>query len=95
MSQIRITPQMMRIRANEYKSEAQKMEAIVTKCTKLLSRLNEEWEGKSALAFQQQFEILKPNLNKMTQLIDTVATQLQQTANAIESLDMEIANRLK
>lgn len=95
MSQIRLTPEMLRVRAKSYQQEAQKMDEIVRKCNQLITQLHQEWEGKSAIAFQQQFEQLKPNMKKMTQLIETISQQLNQTANAIESLDNEIANKLR
>lgn len=95
MSLIRLTPDMMRLRAKEYRNESHKMDEVVKKLNTLLLSLQSEWDGKSAVAFQNQYESLKPSLNQMVNLIESIATQLTQTANSIEALDQEIANRLR
>lgn len=95
MSQIRLKPDMMRVRANEYHNQSQQMNQIVQKLDQLIVQLQQEWDGKSAQAFQNQYEKLKPGLIQTVQLIDTVSNQLVQTANAIEALDHEIASKLQ
>ena len=40
-----------------------------------------------------QFEVLKPSFNEMKQLIDDIGAQLDGTANAIEQLDQNIAQK--
>lgn len=95
MNQIRITPDMMRQRANEYRNEATRMDQSVKKLNTLLIQLQSEWDGKSATAFQSQYESLKPGLIQTVQLIETIAQQLNQTANSIEALDNEIAAKLR
>ncbi len=95
MSLIRLTPDMMRSRANEYRNESHKMDEVVKKLNALLTALQSEWDGKSAIAFQNQYENLKPGLIQMVNLIESIAQQLTQTANSIEALDQEIASRLR
>lgn len=95
MSQIRLTPDMMRTRANEYHNQSQTMSQIVQKLNSLILQLQQEWDGKSAQAFQNQYEKLKPGLQQTVQLIETIAQQLIQTANSIEALDHEIASKLQ
>lgn len=94
MSQIRLTPDMMRQRAKAYRNESNKMDSVVKNLNGLLVSLQSEWDGKSSVAFQNQYNQLKPGLLQMVQLIDTIAMQLTQTANSIEALDQEIAAKL-
>lgn len=91
--QIRMTPDTMRQRAGEVRKEGETFQAVINKMQNLINELQSEWEGKSAQKFAQQFDTLKPSFNEMKQLIDDIGSQLDGTANAIEQLDQEIANK--
>lgn len=91
MQQLRITPEIMRQRYRQYMNEHQVMNDSIAKLDNLLNLLQNEWEGKSSSAFMAQYQQLKPNFHKMAELIETIAMQLNQTANAMEQLDNDIA----
>ena len=44
-NQIRITPDQMRTRANEYRTEAETVNGVIQKMDSLLGQLQSEWEG--------------------------------------------------
>ena len=92
-NQIRMTPEQMRQRSGEVRSQGQVFQEVINRMQSLITELQTEWEGQASRAFYDQFNRLKPAFNDMRQLIDDIGTQLDSTANAVESLDNEIASR--
>ena len=93
--QIRITPDQMRGRANEYRVQAQSVEDVITQMDSLLNNLQQEWEGESSAAFSERFEELRPGFVSAKDLIDEIAAALDATANDIEELDRQIAGQYR
>lgn len=93
MGQIRITPEQMRIRANDFRNAEAEYNEVVINMGNLISMLQEEWEGQASQSFAAQFEGLKPSFESMRQLIEDIAGQLDATANAVEQLDSDIASK--
>ena len=93
--QIRITPDQMRGRAGEFRTEGSNFEEVINKMQNLINALQEEWEGEASVKFAQQFDALKPSFNDRRQLIDDIGGQLDATANALEQLDQEIAGKFQ
>jgi WXG100 family type VII secretion target len=91
--QFRITPEQMRTRAGEFNTEGAHVNDTITKMQSLIDALQTEWEGSAATAFAQQFASLKPSFQKMKELIEDIAKQLQGTATAVEQMDAEIAGK--
>lgn len=93
MGQIRITPEQMRSRANEYRTEADAVGGVITKMDNLLSALESEWEGASARAYSARFAELRPSFVKAQELINEIAASLDTTAMTLEETDKQIASR--
>jgi WXG100 family type VII secretion target len=93
--QIRMTPEQMRTRANEVRSNGDTFEGVINSMQNIINELQTEWEGAASQAFEQQFEALKPSFVKMRELIADIGTQLNQTADAVEALDNEIASKFQ
>lgn len=93
--QIRMTPEQMRSRAGEVRNQGQTFQEVIDKMQNLINELQTEWEGQASQSFAQQFDSLKPSFNNMRQLIDDIGTQLDQTANAVEQLDQDIAAKFR
>lgn len=91
--QIRMTPETMRIRANEYRTEAENVQAVIEKMDSLLNALLDEWEGSASSAYAQKFGELRPSFVAAKDLIDDIATALDNTAEAVESTDSQIASQ--
>ena len=49
-NQIRITPDQMRERANQYRAEADTVNGVINKMDSLLQQLQGEWEGAASEA---------------------------------------------
>ena len=91
--QIRISPEQMRSRATEVRNEGKNFQQVIDKMQNLINALRDEWEGQASEQFAIQFDTLKPSFIHMKQLIDDIGSQLDGTANAIERLDQDIAQK--
>ena len=95
MAQIRMTPEQMRQRSGEVRTQGDTFQDVINRMQNIITELQTEWEGQASRAFYDQFNRLKPAFNDMRQLVADIGTQLDQTANAVESLDQEIASRFR
>ncbi|WP_243143562.1 WXG100 family type VII secretion target [Pseudobutyrivibrio xylanivorans] len=93
MAEIRITPDQMRERANQYRTEADTTHGVIDKMDSLLAQLQEEWTGASSEAYAGRYEELKPGFLKAEELIREIATALDSTAQIVENTDSEIAGQ--
>jgi len=94
-NQIRMTPEAMRGRASEVRTQGENFQDTINRMQSIINELQTEWEGNASRAFASQFDRLKPSFNEMRQLIDDIGTQLDATANAVEQLDQDIAARFR
>lgn len=94
-NQIRITPDQMRQRANDYRREADTVNGVIVKMDTLLQQLQSEWEGAASESYAARYQELKPGFMKAEELIREIATALDSTARIVEQTDSEIANQFK
>ena len=94
-NQIRMTPELMRERANEYRSQAEIVGEVISAMDTLLTNLQEEWEGAASRSYAERYSELKPGFEKAKELIEEIAAALDSTANIVEETDTEIANQFK
>lgn len=94
-NQIRISPDTMRERANQYRREADTVDGVIKKMDALLSQLESEFEGDASQAFSARYQELKPGFVKAEELIQEIATVLDATAKRFEETDIHIENQLR
>ena len=94
-SQIRMTPDMMRQRANEYRTEAETVNGVIGKMDRLLQQLQSEWEGAASESYAARYQELKPGFMKAEELIREIAQALDSTAKIVEETDTNIANQFR
>ena len=94
-NQIRITPDQMRQRANDYRREADTVNGVIVKMDSLLQQLQGEWEGSASESYAARYQELKPGFMNAEELIREIATALDSTAKIVEQTDSEIANQFK
>jgi len=94
-NQIRITPEQMRGRANEYRIEASKVHDVILKMDQLLGALQSEWEGAASESYAARYQELKPGFLKAEELIGEIAQALDSTANIVEETDANIAAQFR
>ena len=93
--QIRITPDQMRQRANQYRTEADNVNGVISKMDSLLQQLQSEWEGSASESYAARYQELKPGFMKAEELIREIAQALDSTARIVEETDSDIANQFK
>ena len=94
-NQIRITPDQMRGRANQYRTEADTVNGVINKMDSLLSQLQAEWEGAASESYAARYQELKPGFMKAEELIREIASALDATARIVEETDTDIANQFR
>lgn len=94
-NQIRITPDQMRQRANQYRTEADNVNGVISKMDSLLQQLQSEWEGSASESYAARYQELKPGFMKAEELIREIARALDSTARIVEETDSDIANQFK
>lgn len=93
--QIRITPDTMRERANEYRKEADLVNEVIISMDGLLMQLQSEWEGASSESYSIRYGELKPGFEKAEVLIREIAAALDSTARILEETDATIASQFR
>ena len=94
-NQIRMTPDAMRGRANEYRREADTVNGVIQKMDMLLQQLQSEWEGAASESYAARYQELKPGFMKAEELIREIAQALDSTAKIVEETDASIANQFR
>ena len=94
-SQIRMAPDTMRERANQYRNEADTVNSVIGSMDNLLSELQSEWEGAASESYGERYSELKPGFQKAEQLIREIAASLDSTANIVENTDADIASQFR
>lgn len=94
-NQIRITPDQMRERANQYRTEADTVQGVIQKMDSLLGQLQAEWEGAASESYAARYQELKPGFMKAEELIREIAAALDSTARIVEETDADIANQFR
>lgn len=92
MANIRISPDQMRSRAAEFRVQSGAVGDSINAMDRLLSRLQEEWEGEASSSYAQCYQsTLKPNFLKAQDLINEIASALDRAAQEMQDMDMRIA----
>lgn len=94
-NQIRITPDQMRERANQYRAEADNVNGVIGKMDSLLQALQGEWEGSASESYAARYLELKPGFQKAEALIREIASALDSTARIVEETDSSIASQFR
>lgn len=94
-SQIRITPDQMREKANQYRREAETVNGVIGRMDTLLQQLQAEWEGAASESYAVRYGELKPGFLKAEELIREIATALDSTAKIVEETDSNIASQFR
>jgi len=93
--QIRVSPEIMRQRAGQYRNEAAMVNQVINSMDNLLNNLQSEWEGAASQSYAQRYMELKPGFQKAEQLIQEIAAALDQTALRLEETDAGIAQAFR
>jgi len=95
MSQIRFNPEGLSNASTKLHQQGADLGTLITQMQTVVSSLTDCWEGAAAVAYGEQFASLKPGLIKAQELVETIATQIDQTLAAAQELDTNIAGKFK
>ncbi|MFV0382119.1 MAG: WXG100 family type VII secretion target [Breznakia sp.] len=79
-------------KASEYRNESEEVNAMLGRLDTLLGTLMEQWEGQAAVAFNNQYEEIKPSIQNLEQLLADVCEQLKKVADTMQEADNSIAS---
>ena len=91
-SQIRISPDQMRERANSYQTESGNVSEMIGRLDSLLQSLLGEWEGSACEAYRERYESLRPAFTQAEELLAEISKALNTTAQNMENVDESIAS---
>ena len=94
-NQIRMTPETMRGRANDYRREADTVNGVIQKMDTLLQQLQSEWEGSASESYAARYQELRPGFQRAEELIREIAQALDSTARIVEEADSNIAGQFR
>lgn len=94
-SQIKLSPDQMRGRANEYRNQAEAVDEVISAMDRLLTNLQSEWEGDASAAYGEKYESLRPGFVSAVELINDIAQALDSTAQSLEETDAAIAGQFR
>jgi len=94
MSLIQITPTMLRTRATEIRQRKTEHDQAMTQLGNLVNSLNAEWKGVASDAFVQQFNAMRTRFTQFSQRLETMARQLDDTANRLEQADQQSRSQI-
>ncbi len=80
--------------AGGFRNESEEVASVLGRADGLMDRLRSGWEGKSAEAFSEQYEELKPAINKLVELFNDIGTQLDSVADAVQEHDQSLAGSI-
>lgn len=81
--------------STQLKGQGNELESLIQQLQNVINSLPECWEGDAAVAYGEQFASLRPGLDKTRQLVEDIAVQIDQTLQAAQELDANIASKLK
>ena len=85
VGQIRVSPETLQTRANEYGKASNDVTTILSNLSNLQEQLRSEWAAFQG--FDAQFNELKPKVTQFAELLQQINTQLTKTAEAMQQHD--------
>jgi len=91
MSLIKVTPDMLRARAGDVRKNRGEHEATIQRISTIVNGLNDVWQGEAQNAFVERYRSMEQTFKQFSEmlegyatLMDTAATQLQETDVALK-----------
>ncbi len=87
MSRIKVAPEQLRQVSTQLQQVSQQNQEMTTQLDNLVNGLQGAWEEPAKELFVQQFNQWKLAMTQYTQLMNSVAQQMNATASRFESID--------
>ena len=93
---IKVDVENLLIDKSDLDSAKAEFDDLVNKMQSIVDRIPENWEGQAAQAYGEQFSEVKSGaLTQVSELLESISTQIQQVCDNAQDFDSEIANQLK
>ncbi|AZB40859.1 MULTISPECIES: WXG100 family type VII secretion target [Bacillaceae] len=92
---IKVTPEELVVKSNDFKAESENVHQQITRLNGKMDELRDLWKGSASEAFSEQWETLRPSVEKMETMLAEVSQQLNKTADALRNADQDIANQIR
>lgn len=92
-----VTPEQLISTSNEFNSSMQQVKSITTSMTDTVKSLTGQWEGEASAAYQNKFNELQDDINKMAAMIQEHVTDLAEMARKYQEAEkagQELASSL-
>lgn len=81
--------------ATNISRQGESAQAALTKVENEIAGMREWWAGESLQAFDDQFQELKPSLNKMVDLVQKLSKQLNSIAEEKDRFENSMAQQIR
>ena len=92
---IRLNIEELRTSSANLKSYSQEISDTIQGIDKVINALPENWEGQTALSFQEQYVTYRNNLVNAQNFVNDIAVQIDQVLANSQDLDQNMANQIK
>ena len=92
---IRLNIEELRTSSANLKSYSQEIGNTIQGIDKVINALPENWEGQTALSFQEQYVTYRNNLVNAQNFVNDIAVQIDQVLANSQDLDQNMANQIK
>ncbi len=95
MARISFSPEQARGVARSIKNKGDAAKDIINQLDREIKSVEGWWEGESARAFVDEFNSLKPSLDKLVECVHNISMQLDKIAEIKEQSERDIASQLR
>ena len=92
---IRLNIEELRTSSANLKNYSQEITNTIQGIDKVINALPENWEGQTALSFQEQYVTYRNNLVNTQNFVNDIAMQIDQVLANSQDLDQNMANLIK
>lgn len=92
MAVIKMSPEEIRAKSNDYGNSSEQIHQILSDLTRTQGEIASNWEGQAFNKFEEQFNQLKPKVENFAQLLEEIKQQLTSTADAMAEQDQQLSS---
>ena len=94
MSTIKITPDVLRGKANEVRSLRAQHDDVIKRMRSLVNGLSDSWLGQAQSAFVSQFESMQSTFSAFSELMESYAKKMDVAATTMQQTDEMLKNQM-
>jgi WXG100 family type VII secretion target len=95
MANLTFSPDQARGVASSIKNKSNNAKTLFDQLDKEIKAVEGWWQGDSARAFIEEFNELKPSLDKLVEVVNSISQNLNKIADIKEQSERDIASQLR